>query len=208
MSQSLVLPRADVLKLDSGKQYFIQNNTDKALTLPDGRTPLLRYARLPYPVAARAKEIVPFEVIALIFGDPRSRNGMIQKYKDSRGEGMIQSREAELARISVFWGVYEQNIASLPNVVPDISLYTLHGQEIVPPCFDPYGDFTYGFEKGPEDTQQQGAAAQIAYLQEQMDQQRAMIESLQSQGENNEEDIPEDLPSMPTGSGIMATATP
>lgn len=207
MSQSLILPRADVLKLDSGKQYFIQNNTDKALTLPDGRTPLLQYARIPYPVAAGGKEIVPFDVIALIFGDPRSRNGMIQKYKDSRGEGMIQSREAELGRISVFWGVYEQNIAALPNVVPDISIFTLQGQEIVPPCFDPYGDNIYGFEKGPVDTQQ-GAAAQLAAMQESMDQMKAQMDLLISQGDNDA-DIPEDLPHFPTGQGVSpATITP
>jgi hypothetical protein len=208
---SLVLPRADVLKLDSGKQYYIRNNTDRPLTLPDGRTPLLRYARIPYPVASHQQEIIPFDVIALYFGDPRSRNGMVQKYVDSRGEGFIQSREAELGRIAVFWGVYEQGVDSLMSVVPDVTISTLQGQEIVPPCFDPYGEYSYGFDKGPVDTQQ-GAAAQLSSMQEQMDQLRAQMEAL-SAGGDNDQDIPEDLPTMPAMShrgagGVPAPSSP
>jgi hypothetical protein len=191
----LVLPRADVLKLDSGKQYFITNNTTKALTLPDGRTPLLRYARIPYPLGAGEREIVPFDIISLYFGDPRSRNGLIQRYKDSRGEGMIQSREAELSRISVFWGVYEQGVDSLAAVVPDVTFTTLQGQEIIPPCFDPYGEFSYGFDQN-EDNTQRGAAASIAAMQEQIATLSAMMGAMAEQGDNDE-DVDEDLPMHP-----------
>lgn len=204
---SLLLPRADVLKLDSGKSYFIQNNTDRPLTLPDGRSPLLKYARIIYPLGAGEREIVPFPLIALLFGDPRSRNGMIQKFKDSSGEGMIQSREAELSRIAVFWGVYEQGVDTLARVIPDVTILTLQGQEITPPCFDPYGEYSYGFEQGPADTQS-GAAAQLAALQAQMDQMKEQMDILQTQGDNDA-DIPEDLPANhPAFGGLMAPAAP
>jgi hypothetical protein len=207
MSPSLILPRADALKLDSGKMYFIQNNTTHSLTTPDGRTPLLRYARIAYPLGPGDKEIVPFALIALLFGDPRSRNGMVQKFKDSSGEGMIQSREAELSRIAVFWGVYEQGVDSLAAVIPDVTISTLQGQEIIPACFDPWGEHSYGFEKGPIDTQQ-GAAAQLLALQEQMDQMKAMMDALQHGGDNDQE-IPEDLPlNHPAFGGLMAPAAP
>jgi hypothetical protein len=207
MSPSLILPRADALKLDSGKMYFITNNTLRPLTTPDGRTPLLRYAKIPYPLGPGEKEIVPFDLIALYFGDPRSRNGMVQKFKDSKGSGMIQSREAELSRIAVLWGVYEQGVDSLAQVVPDITVATLNGQEVVPPCFDPWGEFTYGFEKGPVDTQS-GAAAQIAAMQDQMDQLKAQMEAMMAGGDNDA-DVPEDLPANhPAFGGLMAPATP
>lgn len=208
---SLVLPRADVLKLDSGKMYFIRNNTEKPLTLPDGRTPLLRYARIPYPVEPREQELVPFDVISLYFGDPRSRNGIIQKYKDSRGEGMIQSREAELGRISVFWGVYEQGVDTLISVVPDVSITTLDGKEIVPPCFDPYSTYTYGFEKPAIDSQS-GVATRMEAMQEEMDKLKEMMAAMAAGGDNDA-DIPEDLPTFPTGAhpqhgGIPAPSSP
>lgn len=208
---ALVLPRADVLKLDSGKMYFITNNTSKPLTLPDGRTPLLRYARVPYPVAPGEREIVPFDVIALYFGDPRSRNGIIQKYKDSRGEGMIQSREAELGRISVFWGVYEQGVDTLVSVVPDVTVTTLNEQEIVPPCFDPFGEYTYGFEKPALDSQS-GVATRMEAMQREMDQMREMMNSLAANGDMDDE-VSEDLPAFPSGThpqhgGVPAPSSP
>lgn len=203
MSPSLILPRANALKIDSGKMMFIQNNTLKPLTHPNGRSPLLKYARIPYPLGPGEKEIVPFDLIALYFGDPRSRNGMVQKFKDSRGSGMIQSREAELSRISVLWAVYEQGVDTLAQVVPDITISSLQGEEIIPPCFDPYGEHSYGFEQGPIDTQQ-GAAAQLVALQEQMDQMKQMMEALQNGGDNDEV-IPEDLPpDHPAFGGLMA----
>lgn len=210
---ALVLPRADVLKLDSGKMYFIQNNTSTPLTLPDKRTPLLRYARIPYPVDPGEKELVPFDVIALYFGDPRSRNGIIQKYKDSRGEGMIQSREAELGRIAVFWGVYEHGIDSLMSVVPDVTITTLNGQEIVPPCFDPFNEYTYSFEKGPIDTNV-GAASRIEAMQVEMDRMKETLEGLKAGSEANDDaQIPEDLPvhlalRHPAQGGIPAPTSP
>lgn len=189
---SLILPRADALKIDSGKMYFIENNTMKPLTTPDGRTPLLRWAKIPYPLGPGDKEIVPFDVICLYFGDPRSRNGVVQKFKDSKGEGIIQSREAELSRISVLWGVYEQGVDTLANVVPDVTVSDLRGNEIVPACFDPWGEYSYSFEKGPIDTQQ-GAAAQLLAMQAEMDQLKARMDAM-AQGGDNDEEIPEDLP--------------
>jgi hypothetical protein len=132
---------------------------------------------------------------------------MIQKYKDSTGEGVIQSREAELSRISVIWGVYEQGVDTLHQVVPDVTISTLQNQEVVPPCFDPYGEFSYSFEKGPIDTQQ-GAAAQLIAMQEEMDNLKARMDMMSSNGDNNEE-IPEDLPANhPALSGLLAPATP
>lgn len=184
------------LTIDSGGNFFIRNNTDRQLTQPDGRTPFLRYARLDYPLSPGERVIVPFSVVALYFGDPRSRNGMIQKFKDSQGEGVIPTREAELGRIAVYYGVYEDGIVNLPNVVPDISIFTLDEVEIVPPCFDPYGDNIYGFQKNMDQTQG-GVAATMESLQAQMDQLRSMQESMLARGQDNDADVEEDLPGTP-----------
>lgn len=184
------------ITLDSGKQYWVQNNTPDALTLPDGRTPLFRYARIDYPLAPGEKTIVPFDIISLYFGDPRSRNGMIQKFMDSRGEGVIPTREAELGRIAVFWGVYEDGVDRLANVCPDVTFSTLEGFDIVPPCFDPFGDHVYGFEKNT-DTTQSGVAATIESMQTQIDQLMAMQSAMSDRGQDNDVDVEEDLPTTP-----------
>lgn len=196
MSPAPTLLSKPRVTIDSGRQYFIINNTGAPLTHPDGRTPFLQYARVNYPIAPGEQIIVPFDVIALYFGDPRSRNGMVQKFKDSRGDGVIPTREAELGRIAVFYGVYEDGITSLPDVVPDVSISTLDGQDIIPPCFDPYGDYTYGFEKNT-DTTQSGVAATIESMQAQIDQLKAMQESMIDRGgDNDAADVEEDLPPM------------
>lgn len=184
------------ITLDSGRQYLIRNNTHAPLTLPDNRTPLLRYARIDYPLASGEETIVPFDVVVLYFGDPRSRNGMNQKFMDSRGEGTIPSREAELARIAVFWGVYEDGIDTLANVVPDVTISTLDGTEIVPPPFDPFGDHVYGFEKNT-DTTQSGVAATIESMQAQIDQLQDMQSAMLDRGQDNDADVEEDLPTTP-----------
>jgi hypothetical protein len=120
---------------------------------------------------------------------------------------MIPSREAELSRIAVLWGVYDQGITTLANVVPDVTITTLQGQEILPPCFDPFGEFSYGFERVVETAS--GAANQLISLQEQIDQMKAQMEALQDQGDNDEV-IPEDLPftHIPMDGGVPAPPAP
>ena len=142
-----ILPRSSETVLDTGLNYYVQNNTDGPLTLPDGRTPLLRWNRIGYQCNAHERVIVPWPVIALYFGDPRSKHGEVVEASDSQGKHYVPARGDELLRLSVFYGVYEDGVSSLARVVPDVTITTLDGIEIIPPCFDPEGDYQYGFER-------------------------------------------------------------
>lgn len=193
---TVLLPRQSGTTLDTGQHYFVQNNTDERLTLPDGRTDFLRYARVAYRCEAREKVIVPWAVIALYFGDPRSQNDKIHRAEDSQGEHMVPMRMAELLRLSVFYGVYEQGVDVIAGMVPDVTISTLTGTEIIPPCFDPYGEHIYGFQRSMQKSSD--IATLMGQMQDELDELRARYDSIQVLGQDNDGAIPVDTPGMPT----------
>ena len=190
---AVVLSRTSSTVLDTGQHYYVQNNTDSRLTMPDGRTDLLRFARVAYRCEPGDKAIVPWEVIALYFGDPRSQMDKILKAEDSRGEHQVPMRGTELLRLSVYWGVYEQGVDALAEVIPDVTITTLTGIEIVPPCFDPYGEHVYGYQRSMQKSTD--IATLMGDLQEQLDELRTKYDSIQVNGDNDGA-IPEDVPGM------------
>lgn len=196
-----LLPRTDRTILDTGLQYYVENRTESRLTLPDGRTPLMRYDRIAYDVAPGERVIVPWAVIALYFGDPRSRHGQVVEATDSRGIHYVPARGDELLRLSVFYGVYEQGVELLAEVVPDVRITTLDGVEVIPPCFDPDGEFVYGFQRnmqksGDVATLIEQMEAQQAHLQEQLDELKNAQQIREMYGDNDGP-IPTDEPGMP-----------
>lgn len=193
MPDVVLMPRSSDTILDTGQHYFVQNNTDKRLTLPDGRTDLLRWARVAYRCEAGEKTIVPWPVIALYFGDPRSQMDKIVKSEDSQGEHQVPMRPAELLRLSVFWGVYEQGVDVIASMVPDVTISTLTGIEIVPPCFDPYGEHIYGHKRSMQKSSD--IATLMGQMQDELDELRQRYDSIQVNGDNDGA-IPEDTPGM------------
>lgn len=195
MPDAVLLPRQSGATLDTGQHYFVQNNTDSRLTLPDGRTDLLRWARVAYRCEPNDKAIVPWPVIALYFGDPRSQIGKIGKAEDSQGEHSVPDRNAELMRLSVFWGVYEQGVDAIAAVVPDVTITTLTGIEIVPPCFDPYAEHVYGFQKSMQKSHD--IATLMGQMQDELDELRQRYDSIQLNGGDNDDPLPMDDPYTP-----------
>lgn len=193
MPDVVLMPRSSDTILDTGQHYFVRNNTDKRLTLPDGRTDLLRWARVAYRCEAGEKTIVPWPVIALYFGDPRSQMDKIVKSEDSQGEHQVPMRPAELLRLSVFWGVYEQGVDVIASMVPDVTISTLTGIEIVPPCFDPYGEHIYGHKRSMQKSSD--IATLMGQMQDELDELRQRYDSIQVNGDNDGA-IPEDTPGM------------
>ena len=189
---TVLLPRQSGTVLDTGQHYFVQNNTDERLTLPDGRTDFLRWARVAYRCEAREKVIVPWPVIALYFGDPRSQMDKIVKAEDSQGEHQVPMRPAELLRLSVFYGVYEQGVDAIANMVPDVTISTLTGVEITPPVFDPYGEHIYGFQRSMQKSND--IATLMGQMQAELDELRSRYDSIQVLGQDNDGKIPEDTP--------------
>lgn len=169
--EAVLLPRTSEVILDTGMQYFIQNNTESRLVIGDSKTDLLRYDRIAYRCESGEKVLVPWPVIALYFGDPRSQHGKIVKASDSRGEHQVPTRGDELLRLSVFYGTYEQDVDYLANVIPDVTITTQNGVEIIPPCFDPDGTHIYGFQRNMQ------KSSDVATLLDQMEESQAALQS-------------------------------
>lgn len=171
--------------LDTGLFYRVRNNTDSRLTTGDNKTALLRYDRVAYECPAGAEVLVPWAVIALYFGDPRSKHGIIAEATDSRGTHIVPARGDELLRLSVFYGVYEHEVDVLSQVIPDVTITTLDGIEIIPPCFDPDGNQSYGYNVNLEKSGD--VVTIIASMQAQIDALKARADRLTDQGDNDEE---------------------
>lgn len=187
-------PNASELILDTGMHYKIRNNTDTRLTTGDNKTALLRYNRIAYECGPGQEVIVPWPVIALYFGDPRSKNKVIVEATDSQGAHMVPAREEELLRLSVFYGVYEQGVDILAAHIPDVTITTLDGIEIVPPCFDPDNTYSYGFERN---LQKSGdVKTLIDDLQRQIDSLKERDNRILDQGDNDQE-LQIDTPRIP-----------
>lgn len=197
---TVILPRSNEVILDTGLNYYVQNNTTEPLTLPDRKTPLLRWNKVAYRCNPGERVIVPWQVIALYFGDPRSRHDEVVQAKDSQGVHHVPSRGDELFRLSVFYGVYEQGVDILASAIPDVSIYTLDNVEIIPPCFDPDAEFTYGYQRNMQKT---GDVATLidqmeraqADLQAQLDQLK-QAQAIREIHGDNDGPIPEDIPSL------------
>jgi hypothetical protein len=200
MPQGTLLPRADPLKIDSAEFFWIENIGTKPLRY--------QWAKVVYGIAPSEKKYLPFPIVALYYGDPRSRIGMVQNFQDSTGEGQVPERNSELMRLCVRYGVYEQGMEAIhetmqTNIVNGdhsplddrnfyVTITNAEGQEIFPPLFDPKGEFVYGFTK---DMQKSGDVATIIdNLQAQIDELRRDKEAMDVRGYDNNEDIGVDEP--------------
>lgn len=162
------LPIIGQVQIDTQDSFWIENHHPSA-------TLRFVWGKLPYTIGPGKKKIVPFEVVCLYFGDPRSKVGAAVPYKDSRGSGTVPERLGEVRRLSVRYGVYEQgmdNIAeaitaenarlaeidanSIKKIKPLISdnfyaeIYTLEDQKVITPLFDHDGTTTYGYSLDDE----------------------------------------------------------
>ena len=83
--------------------------------------------RRQYLIGPKETKMVPFHVVCKYMGDPRSDFKKTETFKTPNGEmGVIPAREAELRRLSVFYGVYQGRIKDLPKVAPKITVMTLN----------------------------------------------------------------------------------
>ena len=135
------------------------------------------WARRKYIVGPGETLTVPWDIVRLNFGDPRSVNEVYQKYEDQNGEqGDIPPRGREVARLCVLHGIYAGNEIRLPEChsVRYITIRTMDGQEIFCPAVDIDGSISYGHREGDRDVQDPATMmatmkAQMQRMQEQMD---------------------------------------
>ena len=202
-----LLPQAST-NIDSADFFYIENhNTDTYLNYGwSGRE---------YRIAPGKKKLVPFDVVALYYGDPRSRVGSIQQFRDSTGAGTVPERHAEVQRLCIRYGVYEQgmdNIIGSMAVENDrlaglnqqplrmenlyVRITTAEGTEIMTPLFDHEGrEGTYDFDLDDENSQD--VATIIANMQHKIAVLEGKKEILDDKGDNDDEGVTFDNPTMP-----------
>lgn len=119
-------------------------------------------------------KLVPFDIIRVFFGDPRSVPGIQGRTEDSKGRvGDIPPREHEIRRLATLYGLYETNAALLPDAVPHVSILTADEVEVICPATDPEGQHIYGHAADTAEvhdvaTQLDNMRKQMAFLEKQM----------------------------------------
>jgi hypothetical protein len=210
---STLLPTGAVPNIDSGDSFWIENHHPT-------ETLRFQYAKIHYNIAPGKKRIVPFEVVAMNFGDPRSRMGAAVPYKDSRGSGTVPERMSEVRRLSIRYGVYEQGMENIAEAVEienkklaalDASGFQnykplvttifhaivtdLEGNRLITPLFDHDGSYTYGFQLDEENSND------IAQIIKNYERRLAALEGKESvmdaTGDNDDSGIPIDNPDSP-----------
>jgi len=118
----------------------------------------LVWVRRHYIIAPGAQRQVPFDVVRLYFGDPRSVVGEPGKFEDFDGKrGDIAKREDEVRRVAGVWGLYDQNIHMMieypvfaNTLITTIGTPDAPMAEIFTPAVDPAGNMTYGHQRVQE----------------------------------------------------------
>lgn len=188
---------ASAIVIDSGEMFRLRNDHEtEVLSLKHGRR---KYAINPGQTA-----LVPFELIRVHWGDPRSRPGEFRKFSDSNEEGYVNKREAEIARLGVHYGSYAADAASLcdPDWPPNDERYgkvekhipwpvtvgTEQGDIIVPACFDFTTQEIYGLVAN----ESEDLTDQVQYrehLERQLDQIREQLAKVQGAGEMDDAEV-------------------
>jgi hypothetical protein len=180
------------LVIEPDHQFILTNEGNKELRFT--------YNRRTWIIPAGEHRVVPFDVVRLYFGDPRSVVGTQQKYQDSDGNnGDIPKREAEIRRLCVFYGLYAGNEAKLPDhpSVQFVKIQTVDQTEIFCPAVDPDGQISYAHREADDTLQNRDSMLRL--MQQRLEQQQAQIDALR--GISHEEDEGEagiDAPRFPS----------
>lgn len=138
-------------------------------------------------------KLVPFDVVRLFWGDPRSIPSTFGRTTDAKGRpGDIPPREQEIRRLSVFYGLYELDREKLMQMAPRVTITTAEGTEVICPLYDPDGEHIYGHME-PEGPGQHDIATQIAQMRNQI----RLLEQAQSASNgkpNDGADVTDDTP--------------
>lgn len=140
--------------------------------------------------------LVPFDVIRLFFGDPRSVPNARGRTEDKKGNiGDIAPREHEIRRLATIYGLYEANAGRLGEAVPDVTITTGDDIEVICPATDPDGHHIYGY--ATETAEVHDIATQLANMKAQIRllEDAARAEAKQG-GKNDGADVATDGPPM------------
>ena len=137
--------------------------------------------------------LVPFDLVRLYFGDPRSVMSKFGRTEDRNGIGDIPPREQEIRRLSALYGLYDTNAGQLADAVPDVTITTGDDVEIICPATDPNGKHIYGYEH--DEAEVHDVATQLSKMREQMKMmERQLAEQEKKGGKNDGADVEVDGP--------------
>lgn len=116
------------IKFDSQDTFMLTNTGDKTITftLPKQK----------FIIQPGQRAFVPFNLIRIYFGDPRSIVSSRRMFEDSSGKGTIPAREAEVDRLKTIYGVYGEDEQTLTDVRPEVEIKSVTGTTIYPPLYD------------------------------------------------------------------------
>jgi hypothetical protein len=194
-----VLLNKQELTIDSADMFYVENHSPE-------NSVTFGWANRMYTIGPMKKRLVPFDVICLYFGDPRSKVGQIVPFTDSTGSGHVPERYAEVKRLCVRYGVYEQGMdnikgswdienarlladgkPALRGEVFDCIVTNETGDVIIPPLFDHDGsESNIGFNIG--DQSSEDVATILSNLRNRIDQLEGQKEALDERGGNNDDE--------------------
>lgn len=111
-------------------------------------------------------KLVPFDLVRVFFGDPRSVPGVQGRTEDKNGVGDIAPREHEIRRLATLYGLYDVSSDQLSAAVPDVTITTGDDVEVICPATDPEGKHSYGYERDTAEVHD--VATQLAKMREQI----------------------------------------
>ncbi len=184
------MPTATPIKLDTNDNLRITNTGTKTISFVLGRS---------NPGGERRRWVVepgqfvsvPFDVVRIYFGDPRSIVGSPKRFKDSKEEGIIPDRVEELRRLATLYGLYDQGLETLPQRAPNCRIETFDGDEIITPIVDPHGEFSLGNTglTSSDIKNMTDMTALIARHEKQLDEMRSMMDTMRKNGANIDEEV-------------------
>lgn len=180
-------PSTNQIRFDSADTFLLTNTGDITLTF--------KVARQKWVVEPGQQAFVPFTLIQIYFGDPRSVPGSRRMFNDSTGEGTIASREEVVDRLKVFYGVYGEDTAKLEDRIPNCTIRTTTGTTVYTPAVDRTGNHIQAVNnKSVADINSiQDVAAIIAQQERQLEQMRQRMDAMKANGDNSA-DVETDTP--------------
>jgi hypothetical protein len=140
--------------------------------------------------------LVPFDVVRLYWGDPRSIKGAFGRVTDERGNfaGDVAPREQEVRRLTALYGLHTES-PLLADVVAKVTITNGDDLEIFTPAIDPEGEHIYGVEGN--DAPVYDAATKFAKLEREMAIVKEQLAAEQRNGKNDGADVADDSPRRP-----------
>jgi hypothetical protein len=139
-------------------------------------------------------KLVPFDLVRVYWGDPRSVPGSGQSVEDRRGnQGNVAPREEETRRLACLYGLYDTDAAKVQTIVASVTIMTAEQIEVVCPATDPEGEHVYG-HIAPS-AENYDLATQLSQLKMQQKLLENAMKALEGRGDDNSgADVKDDLP--------------